>query len=148
MKKLVLFIVLPMLLIIGSGAAIFFSGILSPEEEEEVGGLKKLKPAIAGTFFDVPDFIINLKGSTNKVVFLQLKLNIELKREEDIERCKANLARLQDVVVTYFHRQDPDKLLDDPGFIKMRQDLAQRMRAVVKPPLDILSVNISDLRVQ
>lgn len=79
---------------------------------------------------------------------MQLKLNIKLKREEDIERCKANLARLQDVVATYFHRQDPDKFLDDPGFIKMRQDLVERMRAVFKPPLEILSVNISDLRVQ
>ena len=148
MKKLVLFIVLPLLLILGSGAAIYFSGILSSEVEEEGDGPKKPKPAVAGVFYDMPDFIINLKGPANKIVFLQLKLNLELKREEDIERCKANLARLQDVVVTYFHRQDPDKLLDDPGFIKMRQDLVERMRAVFKPPLEILSVNISDLRVQ
>lgn len=148
MKKVVLFIVLPMLLVIGSGAALFFSGILSPEVEDESDGQKKPKPAVVGVYYDVPDFIINLQGPTNKVVFLQLKLNLELKREEEIERCKANLARLQDVVVTYFHRQEPDKLLDDPGFVRMREDLAQRMRAVAKPPLEILSVNISDLRIQ
>lgn len=148
MKKLVLFIVLPMLLIIGSAAAIFFSGILTPEMEEEGDGSKKQKPAIAGTFFDVPDFIINLKGPTNKVVFLQLKLSIELKKLEDVERCKANLPRLQDVIVSYFHRRDPDQLLDDPGFAKMRKDLAQRLSAVAKPPIEILNVNISDLRIQ
>jgi flagellar FliL protein len=149
MKKLVLFIVLPVLLIAGSGAALFFSGIFSPGEEEvSADGSRKPKPAVPGVFFDVPDFIINLKGPTSKIVFLQLKLSLELKREEEIERCKANLPRLQDAVLTYFHRRDPDTLLDDPGFAKMRADLVQRLRNVAKPPLNITNVNISDLRIQ
>lgn len=148
MKKVLIFVLLPLLLIIGSAAGIYFSGILGSFHEEESDGPKKLAPATAGTYFDIPDFIINLKGPQNKVVFLQLKLNIELKKPEDIDRCKINLPRFQDAIVTYFHRMDPDKLQDDPGFTRIRKDLARRMSASVKPPIEILEVNISDLRIQ
>ena len=148
MKKIVIFVLLPLLLIAGSAAGIYFSGILGSHEEEASDGPKKPTAAVIGTYFDVPDFIINLKGPQNKIVFLQLKLNIELKKPEDVERAKVNLPRLQDAIVTYFHRMDPEKIQDDPGFTTIRQDLAQRMSASVKPPIEIVEVNISDLRIQ
>ncbi|MBM3539802.1 MAG: hypothetical protein FJX55_18485 [Alphaproteobacteria bacterium] len=145
MKKLVLFIVLPLLLIVGAAAGLYFAGIF-PGDEEAADGPPK--PAGIGIYFDVPDFIINLKPREGKVVFLQLKMNIELKKQEDVDRCKQNLPRLQDAVLGYFHRMDPEQIQKDPGFVHIRAELLQRMRNTVKPPIDILSVNISDLRIQ
>jgi flagellar FliL protein len=148
MKKLVIFIVLPLLLIVGAGAGLYFAGIFGHEEELGPDGQKKIGPAATGIFFDVPDFIINLKGKSNKVVFLQLKLNLELKKIEDVDRCKQNLPRIQDAILTYFHRMEPERIEADPGFVEIRAQLVQRVRNSAKPPIDILNVNISDLRIQ
>jgi flagellar FliL protein len=104
-KKLVLFIILPVLIVIGAIAGVFFSGILSkpPPKPEPVAGQEEpppQKPAPRQTvFFDMPDLIVNLNtgtSATRRTNFLKISVSLELENPGDIELVTQNMPRIID----------------------------------------------------
>ena len=103
-KKLILFIVLPVLIVIGAIAGVFFSGILSKKEPKADAAQTEEAPVQRPTprqtvFFDMPDLIVNLNtgtGSARRTNFLKISVSLELENPGDIEVVTQNMPRIID----------------------------------------------------
>ncbi len=89
-KKLVLFVVLPILLLGGSGAALIMGGFLDSKDAEGTDVVEKseeIKPATPRTvFYDLPVLLVNLNTSSRRPSFLKITVSLELENSDDISR--------------------------------------------------------------
>ena len=90
-KKIVLFIILPILLLlgVGIGAAVMLGAFSSDppttDENTQVKEEEVEAPVIQTTFFEIPDLIVNLNTSGRKSVFLKIKISLEITDPADID---------------------------------------------------------------
>ena len=103
-KKLALFIGLPLLLIIGSGAGAYFGGALdslfesgAPSEQAEGEQAAPLR-AEDVVFFDLPEMLVNLNSGTEQAGLLKVKVSLELTDPANLEKLQA----LQPRVIDHF----------------------------------------------
>ena len=104
-KKLILFIVLPLLLLIGVGVAVML-GLFSSEppanvDEEQTQVEEVVAPTVQTTFFEIPDLIVNLNTSGRKSVFLKIKISLEIADPADIDTVNQLLPRVVDNFQVY-----------------------------------------------
>lgn len=144
-KKLVLFIVLPLLLIFGGGAGLYFSGALDSlmgkkAEEATTSPAEKLdsksqKEAEAGPgyYYDLPDIVVNMNDTGNKPRFLKLRVSIELPKKEDEVKLEAVMPRITDNFQTYLRELRVDDLRGSAGIYRLRLELLLRVRAAADP---------------
>ena len=141
-KKLVLFIILPVLIVIGAIAGVFFSGILSkkePKKEEsaqaEEAPLQKAAPKQT-VFFDMPDLIVNLNtgtGATRRTNFLKISVSLELENPGDIELVTQNMPRIIDNFQIYLRELRIDDLQGSAGLYRLREELLRRVNLAARP---------------
>ena len=86
-KKLILFVVLPLLLVVGAGAGLWFSGALAPlmsggSTAEPVSAAPE-KVAAQTVYWDLPDILVNLRTDGPRPSFLKISIALELERAED-----------------------------------------------------------------
>ena len=90
-KKIILFVVLPVLLLlgIGIGAAVMLGAFSSEppptDENAQVQEEEVEVPVIQTTFFEIPDLIVNLNTSGRKSAFLKIKISLEITDPADID---------------------------------------------------------------
>ena len=142
-KKLVLFIILPVLIIIGAIAGVFFSGILSkpaPKPEPAPGAEAEpapQKPAPRQTvFFDMPDLIVNLNtgtSATRRTNFLKISVSLELENPGDIELVTQNMPRIIDNFQIYLRELRIDDLQGSAGLYRLREELLRRVNLAARP---------------
>ena len=141
-KKLVLFIILPVLIVIGAIAGVFFSGILSkkepPKQEanaEEPAPIQKSAPKQT-VFFDMPDLIVNLNtgtGATRRTNFLKISVSLELENPGDIEVVTQNMPRIIDNFQIYLRELRIDDLQGSAGLYRLREELLRRVNLAARP---------------
>jgi len=141
-KKLVIFIVLPILLLGGGGAGLFFSGLLDSllgissgadmAAEEEVPG-----PAV---FYDLPDMLVNLSPTGRTQSFLKLSVSLELGDPADTEMVESVLPRIVDSFQVYLRELRIEDLSGSAGLQRLREELLLRVNTVAEPTMvrDIL----------
>ena len=99
-KKIVLFIVLPLLVLIGVGAGLYFSGVLGGSSEEanpeDAAEQMLVDDQTTGIFYDIPDIIVNLNSVGRKPRLLQISISLELAKQEDIALIDRILPRVLD----------------------------------------------------
>jgi flagellar protein FliL len=131
-KKLIVFAA-PVLLI-GIAAALWFTGILpgllgmrhgSPTQEAA-------KPAVP-VFIDLPDMIANLAGTSAKTSYIKLQARLEISRQEDADKVKQEMPRLQDMFQTYLREMRPEELRGSAGIYRLREELLGRANVVLAP---------------
>lgn len=141
-KKLVLFIILPVLLVIGAIAGVFFSGILSkpapkPEATQGEEPPPVAKPAPKQTvFFDMPDLIVNLNTGTaaaRRTNFLKISVSLELENPGDIELVTQNMPRIIDNFQIYLRELRIDDLQGSAGLYRLREELLRRVNLAARP---------------
>lgn len=148
-KKLLLFIVLPLLLLLGAGAGLYFSGALDSvfkKEKTEEGkeGEHAEKPAKdkksqkeaesgPGYYYDLPDIVVNMNDTGNKQRFLKLRMSIELPKKEDEPKLEAVMPRITDNFQTYLRELRVDDLRGSAGIYRLRLELLMRVRAAADP---------------
>lgn len=140
-KKLVLFIILPVLIVIGAIAGVFFSGILSkPAPKPEVVQGEEpppQKPAPKQTvFFDMPDLIVNLNTGTSanrRTNFLKISVSLELENPGDIELVTQNMPRIIDNFQIYLRELRIDDLQGSAGLYRLREELLRRVNLAARP---------------
>jgi flagellar FliL protein len=99
-KKLVLFVVLPLVLLIGAAAGIYFSGVLDmllgkKEEEHHAEPVPPPhEPEGPPVFYDLPDMLVNLNSTGKRPAFLKIKISIQLGKARTSRRssmcCRAS----------------------------------------------------------
>jgi len=139
-KKLILFVILPVLLVIGAAAGLYFSGALSPL----LGGGEKAQPAEAAAgpgaaapgapvYWDLPDILVNLRTDGPRPQFLKISVSLELDHPEDRAAIERVMPRVTDTFQVYLRELTADQLRGSAGLIRLREELLSRINAAVRP---------------
>lgn len=131
--KLIL-IAVPVVLLL-AGAGLWFTGILPhmlgmDKQEEKAGEAAK---AVPPSYLDIPEMIANLNNNMHKVAYVKLSARVEIPKPEDVEKVKAALPRLQDMMQTYLREMRPEELRGSAGTYRLREELLVRANVAVAP---------------
>nr|RAV90590.1 flagellar basal body protein FliL [Aerococcus tenax] len=132
-KVLILYIVLPLVLLIGGGAGVYFSGLLGTSHKEE-------KPVVVEpVFYDLPDFLVNLSGPPPQH-FLKMKVTLQITDANAAKRLDAEIPRVLDAFQIYLRELRPEDLEGSAGILRVKEELLRRINLAIQPPLatDIL----------
>jgi flagellar protein FliL len=141
-KKLVLFVILPVLLVVGAAAGLWFSGALSGL----VSGESKTSPeqaaaAAVGSLNGGPIFwpvkpmelLVNLRTDNPRPSFLKLSVSLELERAEDGPKIADVMPRVTDTLQVYLRELRADQLQGSAGLLRVREELLARINAAIRP---------------
>lgn len=154
-KKLILFIVLPLMLFIALGAGLYFTGVLDPmlgkkekagEHGEMAEGEAHGEPGM-GHYYDLPDLIVNLSDAGNKQRFLKLSISLEISKKEDEVKLNTVMPRITDQFQTYLRELRVEDLRGSAGIYRLRQELLARVK-VAAAPVKINDVLFREILVQ
>jgi len=135
---------LPLLLLIGAGAGLVFSGVLdsllgrnkpppdaaAAEQPQQA----KAPPAKQAIFLDLPDQIVNLntKGA-RKATFLKISVSLELESPGDIELVNTAMPRIIDNFQIYLRELRIEDLQGSAGMYRLREELLRRVNLAARP---------------
>lgn len=140
--KKILLIVLPILLLLGAGAGLFFSGALDgllgkgdnkPEAQHEApkgDGPRAVGPAV---FYNLPEMLVNLQSQGRKQAFLKILVALELESPLDEPKVVQVLPRIVDSFQVYLRELRVEDLQGAAGMHLLREELLTRVQAAVKP---------------
>lgn len=134
-KKLILFIVLPLLLLIGAGAGVYLSGILGPKQEAAPMTDQEAPPPppAQAVFFDLPEIIVNLNSAGRRSTFLKMNVSLELQNPNDIGRINEVMPRIIDNFQVYLRELRIEDLQGSAGMYRLREELLRRVNLAVRP---------------
>ncbi len=145
-KKKLILLAVPLLLVV-SGAGLWFSGILpgmlgmgAKPAEEAVSE----PPAIVPALFDMPEIIVNLNVGNRRASYLKLRSKIEIADGRDLAHVQAAVPRLQDLFTTYLRELRPEELRGSAGTHRLREELIARANVAARPArvTDVLFVEM------
>ncbi len=134
-KKLVLFVILPLVLLVGAGAGIYFSGMLDMlmGKKSEGHAEEKGKEGASPVFYDLPDMLVNLNSAGKRPAFLKIKISIQLSKPEEVPIIEHVLPRIVDNFQVYLRELRLEDLKGSAGMYRLRQELLMRITAAVYP---------------
>jgi flagellar FliL protein len=131
--KLILLAVPVVLLLAGAG--LWFTGILphvlgmDKHDEHAAEAAKPVPPS----YIEVPEMVANLNSNARKPSYVKLSARIEVLNPAEVERVKAALPRLQDMMQTYLREMRPEELRGSAGTYRLREEFLVRANAAVAP---------------
>ena len=137
-KKLILFIVLPLLLLLGGAGASYFLGLfdalLGIEATAEDGAVEH-EPVATGpsVYYELPEMLINLNSTGKKSNFLKITVSLELESADAVHEVEAVLPRVIDSFQVYLRELRIDDLRGSAGLYRLREELLLRVNAAVEP---------------
>jgi flagellar FliL protein len=145
-KKIVLFIVLPLVVVVAAIGAVLFSGmadgLLGKGEHAEKAPV--VKPAV---FFDMPELLVNLNTGGKRVSFLKLSIALELNDPTDVPKIQLLMPRLIDSFQVYLRELRLEDLRGSAGVYRLREDLLARVNEAAKP-VQVKDVLFKEMLVQ
>lgn len=139
-KKLILFIVLPLLLVVGAAAGAYFSGLADPllhalkSEKKEVAEEPKQKGEVQpAVFYDLPEILVNLNTAGRKQNFLKIRISLELQSPLDVSKVEAVMPRIIDNFQVYLRELRIEDLQGSAGMLRLREELLSRVNNAVRP---------------
>ena len=136
-KKLVLFVVAPLVFLIGGAAGAYFSGAVdsflpgggTSEGGERVAG----KPRAEPIFFDIPELLVNLNSKGRRTSFLKIRIALEIEEEQQIPELEKLMPRIVDNFQIYLRELRVDDLRGSAGMQRLREELLLRVNTAVDP---------------
>jgi len=157
-KKMLLFIVLPLLILGGIGAGLYFSGMIGGDKGEAAQGDDKSKEAASGkgggkeggsgaAFLKIPDMVVNLSSSDGQPRFLRLKVELELENDADSASVEAVMPRVVDQFQTYLRELRVRDLRGSAGIYRLQMELLSRVNAAAYP-VEVKDVLFQEILIQ
>lgn len=149
-KKLVLFIILPILLLLGGGAGAYFAGLLDPlfGKHEAASAEEHVKPVeTRAVFFDLPQMLVNLNSTGRKNNYLKISISLELAHESDRTELTSLLPRIVDSIQVYLRELRVEDLRGSAGLQRLREELLMRVNTAVHP-IEVRDVLFKEMLVQ
>jgi flagellar protein FliL len=118
-----------------AGAGLWFSGILPHVlgmDKHEDHAAEAAKP-VPPSYVDIPDMVANLNSESRKPSYVKLSARVEVPNPADVERVKAGMPRLQDMMQTYLREMRPEELRGSAGTYRLREELLVRANVAVAP---------------
>jgi flagellar protein FliL len=136
------------LVLLGGGATAWLAGLLPFESlgaaAAERSGEPAARPAV---FVDVPDLVINVNVTGNRLRFLKLVASLEVGGERQAEAVRQLLPRITDNINLYLRTIEPDEMGGAAGVYRIKRDLLARINQVVEPH-EVRDVLIKEMLVQ
>lgn len=134
-KKLMLFIILPLLILVGAGAGAYFSGVLDSvmKPKTEAQALPEVTRPGPAVYYDLSDILVNLRTDGPRPVFLKIAVSLELGRAEDRAAVEKVLPRVIDTFQVYLRELRADQLQGSAGLFRLREELLARVNAAAAP---------------
>jgi len=134
-KKIVLFFVVPVLLLLMTGAGIYFSGLADPflgldEENTELLAEEEAGPSI---YYDLPEMLVNLNSTGRKKSYLKISVSLEMASDKDIEHLEQVLPRIVDNFQVYLRELRIEDLSGSAGLQRLREELLLRVTNAARP---------------
>jgi len=149
-KALILFIVLPLLLIVGGAAGAYFAGVFDAEEppaeeaqEEEVE--EEVEKVVV--FYDLPELLVNLSTSGTDTSFLKLGVSLELDDETVLPELEKLMPRVMDNFQVYLRELRKEDLKGSAGIYRLKEELLYRINSSIKP-IQVKDVLFKEMLVQ
>ncbi|MEQ9448089.1 MAG: flagellar basal body-associated FliL family protein, partial [Rhodospirillaceae bacterium] len=138
---MLLLVVLPIVLVLGGGAAAYFSGLADPllamisgeesvdmaegeladieVEGEEEGPVVSAAAPSAALFYDLPEMLVNINTAGRASNFLRIRVSLELANEADINRVDTVLPRIIDNFQVYLRELRLEDLQGAAGMYRL-----------------------------
>ncbi|GAB4371063.1 MAG: flagellar basal body-associated FliL family protein [Kiloniellaceae bacterium] len=147
-KKLVLFIILPLLLLLGGLAGAYFAGLLDPLLGKHEPVAEEVKPAEPVTvFYDMPQMLVNLNTGGKKNNYLKIAISLELTSQDDLATIETLLPRVVDNFQVYLRELRVEDLRGSAGVQRLREELLMRVNTAVHP-VEVRDVLFKEMLVQ
>jgi flagellar FliL protein len=173
-KKLILFIVLPAILVLGGGGGAAYFLLFknaAPTEQAEAHGKAKgghggggehgeagaePVPGPNGTmitqgegvmFVALPEMLVNITNVDGRPAFLKLRLTLEAPDEETVAALTPQVPRVTDQFNGFLREMRTDDLSGSAGAYRLRLELLRRVNLVIAPA-QINAVLIEEMLVQ
>lgn len=162
MKKLILFVLLPLLLLIGAGFGALVAGLIpgvsipgmgggqavAPEEKKELGAPPTSRQSPVGSsVYVLPEFVVNIQTKRTYPVFMLLSLAVEMRDEGVRPTMAAQEPRIRDAMIIYLSSLTPSDLNGYEGVQRVRDNAWKILHKFV-PENDLLNVQIAKLTVK
>jgi flagellar FliL protein len=131
-KKIIIMGIVALVVLLGAGAGLYFSGILKHKEEVVATG-EDGKPIEVPVYYTLPEFLVNLTSAGKQTSFLKTTVIIELTKETDVPLIEANLPRLLDSFNTYLRELRSSDLAGSAGIQRLREELLLRANKALAP---------------
>ncbi|MBN8521061.1 MAG: flagellar basal body-associated FliL family protein [Alphaproteobacteria bacterium] len=164
-KKIILFVVLPILLLGGGGAGLYFSGMLDSvlgkgeaadasgeagahgEKAKGDGHGGEAGVASGPAFIKIPDMVVNLSGNDAQPRYLRLSVQLELKDPGDTASIEAVMPRVVDQFQTYLRELRVKDLRGSAGIYRLQMELLARVNAAAYP-VEVKDVLFQEILIQ
>lgn len=175
-KKIILFVVVPLVLLLAIAGGLYFTGILDsllgkeeacveqvdehgevieacPEEhaEEDHGGGGDHggghgEEGAGGLFLEIPTMIVNLNTEDGTPRYLRLTVQLELKNAADMPKVEAVMPRVVDQFQTYLRELRVKDLRGSAGIYRLQTELLWRVNQA--SPVEIKDVLFQEILIQ
>ncbi len=165
MGRILIFVLLPLILIIGAGAGALMLGLIPglgepPETPEQVAAReaeeKKKKETVPPVFAPSPlgsvhqpleEFVINLRTDRREPVFMLMSLILEVPSQGSVVQITAAEPKIRDAVIVYLSSLTPEDLNGYDAIQTVRQELWKRINALLDEGV-LLNLQIAKLTVK
>jgi flagellar protein FliL len=133
-RRRLILLAAPVVLLAVLGSGLWFTGILPRlfgvgHVEQAVDSGKPSVPI----YVDLPEMVANLNSNPHRPNYVKLLARLELGRQEDAERVKQAMPRLQDLFQTYLREMRPEELRGSAGTYRLREELIGRANLAAAP---------------
>jgi flagellar FliL protein len=136
-RKKLLMIALPILLLGGVGAGLWFSGLadslMGKDKNAEVAEEEAVEAEHGTVYFELPQMLVNLSSSGRRTSFLKIVVSLELTSESDKASLEEALPRIIDNFQVYLRELRVEDLRGSAGLYRLREELLFRVNAAVSP---------------
>ena len=130
-KKITLIVLLPLLLLLGAGAGLYFTGtldgLLGGDEQAAAEPAKPEKTV----FYDMPTLLVNLNSGGRTSNFLKLSVSLEIAGENGQKKLERYMPRVVDNFQVYLRELRVEDLQGSAGLQRLREELLLRVNAAV-----------------
>lgn len=145
-KKLILFVLLPLLLI-GGGVGAYFMGVFDKDPTTEIEQEKTETEMPSASFVKIPDMIVNLSSDDGQPRYLRLSVQLELQNEADVAVVEQVMPRVIDQFQTYLRELRMRDLRGSAGIYRLQMELLSRVNAAAYP-VEVQDVLFQEILIQ
>ena len=84
-------------------------------------------------YVDLPEMVANLNSNPHRPSYVKLVARLEVTKQDDVERVKQVMPRLQDLFQTYMREMRPEELRGSAGTYRLREELIGRANLAAAP---------------
>ena len=136
-KKLVLFVILPILLLCGGAGGAYFGGYLDSllgigGSEAEIADQPEIDPMLqqgSAVFYELPELLVNLESSGRRANYLKIIVALELADDDHLSELERVLPRIIDNFQVYLRELRIEDLQGSAGLQRVREELLLRVNA-------------------